>query len=99
MTYCTVLTSVDSNGILYIVPKYCTVLTSVDSNDMLCRYCTVHYSRKLCHYYVNTVQNIIYSVNTIQYITVVHYFVLKYCALMTSVDSTDILCNTDISRQ
>ncbi len=63
--------SVDSNDILYIVRKYCTVLTSVDSNDMLYRYCTVHYSRTLCHYYVNTVQYITYSVNTVQYVTVV----------------------------
>ncbi len=38
MTYCAVLTSVDSNDILYIVRK----LTSVDSNDMLYRY-TVQY--------------------------------------------------------
>ena len=98
MTYCAVMTSVDSNDILYIVRKYCTVLTSVDSNDMLYRYCTIPYSRTLCHYYVNTVQYITYSVNTVQYITVVHYLVRKYCAVLTSVDSTDTLCSTDISR-
>ncbi len=110
MTYCAVLTSVDSNDILcnsmhlyisvfhYLVPKYCTVLTLVDSNDNLYRYCTVHYSGTLCHYYVKTVQYISYSVNTVQFITVVHYLVRKYCALLTSVDSNDILCSTDISR-
>jgi hypothetical protein len=32
-----------------------------------------------------------YSVNTVQYITVVHYLVRKYCAVLTSVDSNDIL--------
>jgi hypothetical protein len=30
-------------------------------------------------------------VNTVQYITVVHYLVRKYCTLLTSVDSNDIL--------
>ncbi len=80
----------------YLVHKHCTVLTSVDSNVMLYRYCTVHYSGTLCHYYVNTVQYITYSVNTAQYI---HYLVRKYCAVLTSVDSNDILCSTDISRQ
>ena len=34
-------------------------------------------------YYVNTVQNITYSVNTVQYITVVHYLVHKYCTVNT----------------
>ncbi len=29
----------------------------------------------------------------------VNYLVRKYCAVLTSVDSTDILCSTDISRQ
>ena len=29
----------------------------------------------------------------------VHYLVRKYCAVLTSVDSNDILCSTDISRQ
>jgi hypothetical protein len=99
MIYCAVQTSVDSNDILYIVRKYCTVLRSVDSNDMLYRYCTVHYSRTLCHYYINTVQYITYSVNTVHYITEVHYLICKLYALLTSVDSTDILCITDISRQ
>ncbi len=59
----------------------------------------VVYSRTLCQYYINTVQYITYSVNTVHYITEVYYLVLKYCALLTSVDSTDILCITDISRQ
>jgi hypothetical protein len=46
----------------------------------------------LCHYYVNTVQYIMYCfVNTVQYITVVHYLVRKYCTVLTSVDSHDIL--------
>ncbi len=67
MTYCAVLTSVDSNDILYIVRKYCTLLTSVDSKDMLYRY-TVQYItvvhimyitqilyNSLLTYYVNTV--------------------------------------------
>ncbi len=45
----------------------------------------------LFHYYVNTVQYITYSVNTVQYITVVNYLVQKYCAVLTSVDSNDIL--------
>jgi hypothetical protein len=58
---------------------------------------TVHYSCTLCHYYVNTVKYITYSVNTVQYITVVHYLVRKCCAILTSVDSTDILCSTHIS--
>ena len=83
----------------YLVRKYCTVLTSVDSNDNLYRYCTVHYSGTLCHYYVNTVQYISYSVNTVQYITVVHYLVRKYCTVLTSVDSNDILCSTGINSQ
>ncbi len=100
MAYCAVLTSVDSNDILYIVCKYCTVLTSVDSNDMMYRY-TVQYIT-VVHYVffsVNTVEYITYSVITVQYVTVVHYLVRKYCAVMTSVDSNDILCSTDISRQ
>jgi hypothetical protein len=79
----------------YLVRKYCTVLTSVDSHDNLYRYCTVHYSGTLCHYFVNTVQ----SVNTVQYITVVHYLVRKYCTVLTSVDSNDILCSTGINSQ
>jgi hypothetical protein len=65
---------------------------------MLCKYCTVyyvhctvHYSGTLYHYYINTVQYITYSVNTVQYITVVHYLLRKYCTILTSVDSNDIL--------
>jgi hypothetical protein len=42
-------------------------------------------------YYVNTVQNITYSINTVQYMTVVHYLVHKYYTVLTSVDSNDIL--------
>ncbi len=34
-------------------------------------------------FYVNTVQNITYSVNTVQYITVVHYLVHTYCTVNT----------------
>ncbi len=52
MTYCAVLTSVDSNDILYKGRKYCTVLTSVDSNDMLYRY-TVQYIT-VVHYVIIT---------------------------------------------
>ncbi len=66
--------------------------------SLLCKYFTVHYvygtvhySGTLCHYYVNTVQYITYSVNTVQYITVVHYLLRKYCTVLTSVDSNDIL--------
>ena len=56
----------------YLVRKYCTVLTSVDSNDIL--YNSMH----LCHYYVNTVQYIMY---TVQYITVLYsiYVIMTYC--------------------
>ena len=68
-----------------ILCKYCTV-------HYVC--CTVHYSGTLCHYYVNTVQYITYSVNTVQYITVVHYLLRKYCTVLTSVDSNDILYNS-----
>ena len=32
-------------------------------------YCTVHYSGTLCHYYVNTVQYIIYCITQILYST------------------------------
>jgi hypothetical protein len=72
---------------------YRTVLTSVDSNDKL--FDRMH----LFYYYVNTVQNITYSVNTVlyitgvhlQYITVVHYLVHKYCTVLTSVDRNDNL--------
>ncbi len=86
--YCAELTSVDSTDILCstdisrIVRKYYTVLTSVE-------YCTVHYSRTLCHCYVNTVQYITYSVNTVQYSTVV-------CSTDISRQyDNDILCSTD----
>ena len=55
------------------------------------------------YYYVNTVQYITYSVNTVQSITIqwsiTYYLVCKYCAVLTSVDSNDILCSTDISAQ
>jgi hypothetical protein len=72
---------------------------SVDSKDMLYRNSYSALQSYIMSYYVNTVQYITYSVNTVQYITVVHYFVCKYCAILTSVDSTDILCSTDISTQ
>ena len=80
MTSCTVY-----YALMSLLCKYCTVHYV---------YCTVHYSGTLCHYYVNTVQYITYSVNTVQYITVVHYLVHKYCAVLTSVDSNDILYNS-----
>jgi hypothetical protein len=64
-------------------------------------YYFLHYyvNTVMFYYYVNTVQYITYSVNTVQYITVVQYLVRRYCAVLTSVDSNDILCSTDISRQ
>ncbi len=69
--------------------------------SILCKYCTlhyvyceVHYSGTLCHYYVNTVQYITYSLNTVQKITVVYYLLRKYCTVLTSVDSNDILYNS-----
>jgi hypothetical protein len=53
----------------------------------------------LFHYYVNTAQYITYSVNTVQYITavhvqyitVVHNLVRKYCTVLTPVDRNDNL--------
>ena len=72
---------------------------SVDSKDMLYRYSYSTLQSYIMSYYINTVQYITYSVNTVHYITVVHYLVRKYCALLTSVDSTNILCITAISRQ
>ena len=89
--YCVVLTSVDSTDILCVSRILYSTLQSYIMS-LLRKYCTVHYSRTLCHYYVNTVQYITYFVNSVQYITVVHYLVHKYCAVLTSVDSTDILC-------
>ncbi len=87
--YCTVhyLYSVNTlqyiTVVHYLLPKYCTVHYS----GTLCHYyvntvqyiiyCTVRCSGTLCHYYINTVQYITYSVNTVQYITVVHYFLCK----------------------
>ena len=71
----------------------CALLSSVDSNDIL--YSIMH----LFHYYVNTVQYITYSGNTVQYITgvhvqyitVLHYLVRKYCTVLMSVDRNDNL--------
>jgi hypothetical protein len=92
----------------YLLRKYCTVLTSVHSNDILysimhlCHYYvntvqyimyTVQYITVVHHYYVNTVQYITYSINTVQYITVIHYLLRKYCTVLMSVDSNDILYN------
>ncbi len=79
--------------ISFTVMTYCAVLTSVDSNDIL--YSIMH----LFHYYLNIVQYITYSGNTVQYITgvhvqyitVVHYLVPKYCTVLTPVDRNDNL--------
>ncbi len=79
--------------ISFTVMTYGSVLTSVDSNDI--PYSIMH----LFHYYVNTVQYITYSGNTVQYITgvhvqyitVVHYLVHKYCTVLMSVDCNDNL--------
>ena len=92
--YCTVLTSVDSNE-----RKYCAVLTSVDSTDILCvsriLYSTLQsYIMSLLRKYC-TVHYLFCKFCTVHYSGAVH----KYCAILTSVDSTDILCSTDISRQ
>ena len=92
--YCTVLTSVDSNE-----RKYCAVLTSVDSTDILwisrILYSTLQsYIMSLLRKYC-TVHYLFCKFCTVHYSGAVH----KYCAILTSVDSTDILCSTDISRQ
>ena len=97
--YCTVLISVDSNERKYCAVLTCAVLTSVDSTDILCvsriLYSTLQsYIMSLLRKYC-TVHYLYCKFCTVHYSGAVH----KYCAILTSVDSTDILCSTDISRQ
>ena len=74
-------------------------VTSVDSTDILCvsriLYSTLQsYIMSLLRKYC-TVHYLFCKFCTVHYSGAVH----KYCAILTSVDSTDILCSTDISRQ